>query len=253
MGKKTGDIEEMKTLKTFLLVLVSILVTSTMYSCMDDDDAYSDNKFAIVTIKPLENNTYYMQWRDSITFWPAVGAAPDFGLDQERRAFIYFTVLGDSTERDTQGYDYAIRVNRIDSVLTKSIAKDLGEKNDEYYGNDPVWMKSIWIEDDYINFQFESYFNGETKHFLNLVKMNDTGTYELEFRHNAYNNLSGGLGWGLASFRLNELPDTEGETVKMKIKYKSYEGNRTIELDYKSGDPAGKVPAVRSDDFQKTN
>lgn len=253
MGKKYRDIEATKRLKTFLLVMVSVLITSTMYSCLDDDDTYSDNKFAIVTIKPLENNAYYLQWRDKITFWPASGATPDFGVEQERRAFIYFSVLGDSTQIDTKGYDYAIRVNRIDSVLTKSIAKDLGDKNDEFYGNDPVWMKNIWIEDNYINFQFESYFNGETKHFLNLVKMDDAGTYELEFRHNAYNNLSGGLGWGLASFKLDELPDTNGETVKMKIKYKSYEGNNTIELDYKSGDPAGKVPEVGTDDFQTTN
>lgn len=244
----------MKTLRTFILVLGTVLATSTMYSCLDDD-GYSPNKysFGIATIKPLGNNNYYLQWDDSTTLWPASGVTPDFGVDKERRAFINFTLLGDSISSGIPGYDYIIRVNKIDSVLTKSIVADLGEKNDEYYGNDPIWMKSVWIEDGYINFQFESYFDGHTKHFLNLVKMNNTGTYELEFRHNAYDNLSGGQGWGLASFRLNSLPDTNGEIVTMKIKYKSYEGDKTFELNYKSGPPAGKAPMMGEENFHSTN
>lgn len=244
----------MRTLKTFILVLGTILATFTMYSCLDDD-SNSSNKysFGIATIKPLGNDAYYLQWDDSTTFWPASGVTPYFGVDKERRAFINFTLLGDSTSHMAEGYDYAVRVNRIDSVLTKSIVGDLGEKNDEYYGNDPLWMKSVWIEDGYINFQFESYFDGSTKHFLYLVKMNNTDTYELEFRHNAYNNLSGGQGWGLASFRLNSLPPTNGDTVTMKVKYKSYEGDDTIELKYKSGTPAGKAPMLGAENFQVTN
>ncbi|RHU27864.1 hypothetical protein DXD68_08090 [Parabacteroides sp. TM07-1AC] len=244
----------MKTLKTFILVLGTILLSTSLYSCLDDDD-YSLDKYSVgvATIKPLGGNTYYLQWDDSTTFWPAAGATPYFGVDKERRVFINFTLLGDSTSGGIKGYDYAIRVNRIDSVLTKSIVADLGEKNDEYYGNDPVWMKSVWIEDGYINFQFESYFDGYTKHFLNLVKMDNTDTYELEFRHNAYDNLSGGKGWGLASFRLNNLPETNGETVTMKIKYKSYEGDKTIELKYKSGSPAGKAPMMGEENFHSTN
>lgn len=243
-----------KRLKTFVLVLVTVLVTSTMYSCLNDDGYSSDKySFGIATIKPLGDNAYYLQWDDNTTFLPIAGVAPDFGVDKERRAFINFTLLGDSTTSNIKGYDYAIRVNRIDSILTKPIVEDLGDRNDEYYGTDPIWMKSVWIEDGYINFQFESYFDGVTKHFINLVKMNDTDTYELEFRHNAYKNLSGGQGWGLASFRLDKLPETGGETVTMKIRYKSYEGDETLELKYKSGLPAGNAPMIGEDDFHSTN
>ena len=228
----------MKTLKSFMLLVGILLGSTVFYSCLDDD-GYSPDKysFGIATIKPLGNNNYYLQWDDSTTLWPASGVTPDFGVDKERRAFINFTLLGDSISSGIPGYDYIIRVNKIDSVLTKSIVADLGEKNDEYYGNDPIWMKSVWIEDGYINFQFESYFDGHTKHFLNLVKMNNTGTYELEFRHNAYGNIDSSIrpSAGLVSFKLDKL---EGKTVKLKIKYKSFVSNdyNTVELDYKSKD-----------------
>ena len=59
--------------------------------------------------------------------------------------------------------------------------------------------------------------------------------------------------WGLASFRLNNLPETNGETVTMKIKYKSYEGDETVELKYKSGSPAGNAPIMGEENFHSTN
>lgn len=242
-----------KTLKTLLLLLGTIFVSSTLYSCLDDD-GYSLGDFSagVVTVKPLGTDTYYLQWDDSITLWPSNGVKPFFGIEKERRAFANFTILGEGKDLNID-YDYVVRVNRIDSVLTKSIAEDLGDKNDEVYGNDPVWMKSVWIEDGYITCQFESYFNGTTKHFINLVKMNGSDTYELEFRHNAFGNLSGGQGWGLASFRLNSLPETNGKTVTMKINYKSYDGDKTIELKYKSGTTSGKAPVMGAENFHTTN
>lgn len=244
----------MKMLKTFLFVLDTILVSSTLYSCLDDD-GYSLDKFSVgvATVKPLGNNSYYLQWDDSISFWPAAGVTtPNFDVSKERRAFINFTLLGPGKDMNIE-QDYVIRLNRIDTVLTKSIAPDLGDKNDEYYGEDPVTMKSVWIEDGYINFQFATYFEYGSKHFMNLVKMEDSDTYELEFRHNANGSLSGAEGWGLASFRLNSLPETGGETVKMKIKYKSYEGDKTIELKYKSGSATGRAPVMGAENFQTTN
>lgn len=243
----------MKTLKTFLLVLGTLLVSSTLYSCLDDDDSYSLGDFSVgvVTVKPLGGDTYYLQLDDSTSLWPSNGVKPYFGLEKERRAFANFTVLGKGQDLNME-YDFVVRVNRIDSVLTKSIAEDLGDKNDEYYGNDPISMKSAWIEDGYITFQFETYFDGITKHFINLVKREGSGPYELEFRHNDFNTNSGGWGWGLASFRLDDLPDTNGETVTMKIKYKDYNGDKDINLKYKSGNSTGKAPMMKIDNFFET-
>ena len=64
----------MKTLKSFMLLLGILLGSTAFYSCLDDDDAYSefwrDSVQAIVTVKPLSGNSYYMQLDDSTTLFP---------------------------------------------------------------------------------------------------------------------------------------------------------------------------------------
>lgn len=53
----------MKTLKSFMLLVGILLGSTVFYSCLDDDDAYSkfwrDSVQAIVTVKPLSDNSYY--------------------------------------------------------------------------------------------------------------------------------------------------------------------------------------------------
>lgn len=243
-----------KTLKNLLLVSVVMLVAFTLNSCLDDDDSFSLDKFSagIVTVKPLGNRSFYLQLGDSTTLWPAAGITPHFGVDKERRALASFTLLGYGKDMGID-YTYAIRLNQIDSVLTKSIAEDLGDRNDEYYGNNPVTMKAIWIEDGYITFQFASYSGAGSRHFINLIKRKDTGDYELEFRHKNEGNTTGGEVWGLTCFRLNSLPETNGKEVIMKIKYKSYEGDKTYELKYTSGEPSGRAPVMNAENFQEMN
>lgn len=52
----------MKTLKSFMLLVGILLGSTVFYSCLDDDDAYSefwrDSVQAIVTVKPLSDNSY---------------------------------------------------------------------------------------------------------------------------------------------------------------------------------------------------
>ena len=51
----------MKTLKSFMLLVGILLGSTVFYSCLDDDDAYSefwrDSVQAIVTVKPLSDNS----------------------------------------------------------------------------------------------------------------------------------------------------------------------------------------------------
>lgn len=54
----------------------------------------------------------------------------------------------------------------------------------------------------------------------------------MEFRHNAYGDVYGEPGDGLVAFKLDELPDTEGKTVKLKLKWKSFSGDKSAEFDY---------------------
>lgn len=236
----------MKTLKSFMLLVGILLGSTAFYSCLDDDDAYSefwkDSIQAIVTVKPLSDNSYYMQLDDSTTLFPTNSYVPE-NL-KEIRAFVVYK----NDEKKTEGYDQSVQLLRMDTLLTKAIAPDLGSENDSYYGTDmlalngaSVWSKNgVWIEDGYITFDFyiQRGYDDNVKHFLNLVQINSADPYELEFRHNAYGNIDSSIrpSSGLVSFKLDKLPSTEGKTVKLKIKYKSFVSNdyNTVELDYKS-------------------
>ncbi|WP_233545686.1 NigD-like protein [Parabacteroides sp. AM08-6] len=238
----------MKRLRIFVLMLGAVLMIFSFNSCLDDDKYPADRYWIrVATVKPTSSTSYYIQLDDSTTLLPVDGSIPYFGLDEERRALVNFTLLSDSIK----GYSHAVKVNQIDSILTKSIASGLGAENNVVYGKDPVSLDYVWIAGNYITFQFRTYFGGVKKHYLNLVQTNEKKPYELEFRHHAYDDPKTAEGVGLISFRLNSLPDTEGETVKLKIKCNTFSGDRTYELDYNSAqrifDPG---PSPSSINFQ---
>lgn len=238
----------MKTLKSFMLLIGIMLGSTAFYSCLDDNDDYYDffrgTTPAIVTVKPLSESSYFMQLDDSTTLYPTNQVFP--GQLKEIRALIRFK----DDEKKEPGYDRTVQLVTLDTLLTKPIAPDLGPENDSYYGTDKLalnlaggWSKNgVWIEDGYITFDFyiQRGYNENVKHFINLVQTNSADPYELEFRHNAYGDIDSSISpsAGLVSFKLDKLPSTEGKTVKLKIKYKSFATNdyNTVELDYKSKD-----------------
>ena len=106
------------------------------------------------------------------------------------------------------------------------------------YGTDPIEIVRDWVniaEDGYLSLHFRFITgNRGTKHFINLLPTNNPNNpYEVEFRHNAYGDNYGGQADGMAAFKLDDtLPDTEGKTVKLTLKWKSYHGEKEIEFDY---------------------
>ena len=238
----------MKTLKNWILMLGILASATALSSCLDDNDEWAefweDKVQAIVTVKPINDGSYYLQLDDSTTLLPTNNYLPE--VPDETRAYVIYEVKDSALT----AYDKAINLVRLDTLLTKDIAPDLGTENDSYYGTDmlalnasSVWAKEgVWIEDGYITFDFflQQGYNDNVKHFINLVQTNSEDPYELEFRHNAYGDIDTNLPpvSGLVSFRLDKLPSTNGQTVKLKIKYKSFAINdyRTIELDYRSYD-----------------
>ena len=89
-------------------------------------------------------------------------------------------------------------------------------------------------EDGYLTLRFRTLWGDRSKaHFVNLLVSKDPANpYEVEFRHNAYGDVYGTEGDGLVAFKLDELPDTEGKTVKLKLKWKSFSGDKSAEFDY---------------------
>ena len=142
-------------------------------------------------------------------------------------------------DKPSSGYDQAVHVNWIDSIRTKPMAPNLGAENDTKYGVDPVEIVGDWVtvaEDGYLTLRFRTQWGyPRVVHSVNLIPANNPeNPYEVEFRHNANGDMGGRFGDGLVAFRLNNLPDTEGDTVKLKLKWKSFSGEKSVEFDYKT-------------------
>ena len=126
----------------------------------------------------------------------------------------------------------------MDSILTKQTAPDLGTQNDLKYGDDPVEIgTSDWVtiaEDGYLTLRSRTIWGDRNKaHFVNLLTGKDPeNPYEVEFRHNAYGDVYGAYADGLVAFKLDSLPDTNGKTVKLKLKWMAFDGDKSVEFNY---------------------
>lgn len=68
---------------------------------------------------------------------------------------------------------------------------------------------------------------------MNLVTgENPDNPYEVTFYHNADGDVNGYWGYGIVAFKLDKLPDTEGKTVDLTLKWKSYNGDRKVTFKY---------------------
>ena len=233
-----------------ILIAIATISSLSLQSCLDDDDNYA-MRFpnALVTVKTDADQTVFLQLDDKTTLLPTNMTKSPYG-EKEVRALVNYKEVDEPSDIYTQ----AVHINWIDSILTKPIAPDLGEENDEVYGTDPVEIVNDWVtiaEDGYLTLRFRTIWGGSKKHFVNLLLgQNLENPYEVEFRHNAYGDTYGSEGDGLVAFKLDELPDTEGKTVKLKLKWKSFSGEKSAEFDYctrKAVTPsAAAITAVRS-------
>lgn len=246
----------MKMMKTAFnkkaLIALAIAVSGmTLQSCLDDDDSYN-LRFpnALVTVKTAADQTFFLQLDEKTTLLPTNLKQSPYG-DKEVRALVNYK----NVDEPSGAYNQAVHINWMDSLLTKPIAPDLGEENDQVYGTDPVEMVNDWVtiaEDGYLTLRFRTVRGSSPqKHFVNLLQGNNPeNPYEVEFRHNAYGDTYGQEADGLVAFKLDALPDTEGKTVKLKLKWKSYSGEKSAEFDYctrKSTLPAtSAVTSVRN-------
>ena len=176
-----------------LLASVAVLASVMIFqSCLDDDDndyyryAWPN---ALVTVKPVADNSFFMQLDDSTTLLPVNMKNSPYG-EKEVRALVNFDPVNESSGE----YDKAVHINWIDSILTKPIAGDLGDKNDEVYGTDPVDMINDWVtiaEDGYLTLRFRTMWGNRSQaHFVNLLMSKDAeNPYEVEFRHNAFGDV----------------------------------------------------------------
>ena len=238
----------MKTTKLFLttVMLIGILV---LPSCLNDDDDINLNyPNALVTVKDAADETVFFQLDDNTTLLPVNLTSHPFN-SKEVRALVNYNELDDASGV----YDKSVHVNWIDSIRTKPMAPNLGDQNDAEYGTDPVEIVNDWVtiaEDGYLTLRFRTVWsNLGITHYVNLIPTNNPANpYEVEFRHDANgDHKSGRMGDGLVAFKLDDLPDTEGETVKLKLIWKSFSGEKSAEFDYRTRSATIASSAIASE------
>jgi hypothetical protein len=238
----------MKTTK-FLFTAFFLMGLIILPSCLDDDSDDMNLRYpnALVTVKESADETLFFQLDDQTTLLPVNLNSHPFG-GKEVRALVNYEEVDESSG----SFDKAVHVNWIDSIRTKAMAPNLGDQNDEVYGTDPVEIVPDWVtiaEDGYLTLRFRTIWsNMGITHFVNLIPTNNPqNPYEVEFRHDAKGDVSGRVGDGLVAFKLDNLPDTEGETVKLKLIYKSFNSTKSIEFDYKTRAATAATSAIAAE------
>ncbi len=225
----------MKTMKLFAGVVLAIASVFAISSCDDSDDFvwyYPPTPDAVVTVKPIEGAGFYMQLDDSTTLYPVNMASSPYG-DKEVRALVCYREVRPTNDY----YTKSVEVSWIDSILTKDAVPYPADGDVEKYGDDAIEIVKDWVniaEDGYLTLRFRTLWgdNG-VAHYVNLLTgVNPDDPYEVEFKHNAFGDVNGIAGDALVAFRLSNLPDTDGKTVKLTLKYKSFSGEKSIQFDY---------------------
>lgn len=209
---------------------------------------------ALVTAKTSADDVFYLQLDDKTTLFPVNVSKSPFG-DKEVRALCNF----DFVEGSSEHYDRNVKLHWIDSVRTKDMVFTLGTKEDDEkaYGKAPVEIYNSWItvlEDGYLTLSICGIWgNPSIKHGIDLVAgVDPQDPYLLELRHNDDNDniyVSGTRVNSIVAFKLKYLPDTNGETVKLKIRFNSLlGGERTVAFDYCTGaaSTTGEAPQMTS-------
>ena len=133
-------------MKRVFVSLTSILLIAAtaigIISCSDDDNDIYRNLYpnALVTVKPVDANSFYMQLDDNITLKPTNMTSSPYG-NREVRALVNF----DYVNQDASPYNRAVWVNWIDSILTKPAIPITDLQPSVEYGDDAVEIVRDWV------------------------------------------------------------------------------------------------------------
>lgn len=247
----------MKKSSLFLFAMLFALLP-VLQSC-SDDDGYSIGDIGRdwATVRTTGGGGYFLIGDTWGSMWPAATSIPWFKPVDGERAIVLFNPLQDNFE----GYNVAVKVERIYPVLTKTV-EELTAENNEEYGNDPItiYEGDMWLGGTYLNLIFQQRIPTKEKHRISLVR-NTTESYEedgyvhLELRYNTYKDESDY--WQLApvSFNVGEFYSTvlagysnlKGFKVKINSKVN---GERILVLDLKNPVAVPKSVHGINDSFQ---
>ena len=223
------------TRQHLLLSIVGVMVLMMLPSCTNDDDSPELLRpTALVTVCPNADGSFIMQLDNATQLVPTNLKTSPFGT-KEVRALVNYT------ETNVSPQDKKVRnveVNWLDSIRTKLPVETLGKQDEVKYGNDPVEIVQDWVtvaEDGYLTLRIRTLLGSpHATHILNLVTgTNPDDPYELELRHDAKGDKNGRWGDALIAFNLNKLPRGDAGIAKIKLKWKSFTGDKSAKFEIK--------------------
>lgn len=221
-----------KVFKILMLVSVTLVTAMGLQSCDDDDDNsyYDDKAYAQVTLKTTPSSgQFYMQLNDSVTLIPSNIKTSPYG-NKEMRAYVLYTYNDSLTGHSSS---YSVDLVSVDTIRTKPMSPVIDDMA-KVYGQDPLEIINSWetnCEDGYLTLRFRTYFGGVKTHSLYLVR---TGDDTVELFHNANMDAKSYSADGVIAFRLNDLPDTNGQYKEFTLKWMSFSGEKSVKFKYKS-------------------
>lgn len=223
------------TRQHLLFSIVGVVVLMMLPSCTSDDDSPELLRpTALVTVCPNADGSFIMQLDNATQLVPTNLKTSPFGT-KEVRALVNYT------ETNVSPQDKKVRnveVNWLDSIRTKLPVETLGKQDEIKYGNDPVEIVQDWVtvaEDGYLTLRIRTLWGSpHATHILNLVTgTNPDDPYELELRHDAKGDKNGRWGDALIAFNLNKLPRGDAGIAKIKLKWKSFTGDKSAKFEIK--------------------
>ena len=233
-----------------LLIVAIGFVGFAMQSCDNDNDEFPvfplNRPNALVTLKPTaDGSSFYMQLDDS-TLMNATNMKASPYANREVRAFVNYRLL----TRPASIRKFEVYVNWIDSILTKPMAASLADVDDpSNFRQDPVDLLREWTvcEDGYLTLHFRTQWAANSvPHIVNLAPTNNSNPYDLTFYHNAQGVKGGYWSDGVVAFRLDKLPNTNGKTVDMTLRWTSFGGPRNITFKYSTRKGSTSIQGLSS-------
>ncbi|MCQ2134968.1 MAG: NigD-like protein [Bacteroidales bacterium] len=219
------------------LIVAALGAAVILPSCSIDSTDVPEgwcNPNMVVTIRKTDKGLTYFQLDEKTTLLPV--NYKSVSNNTPVRALAYC----EEVNQDPAPFDKAVKVHMLEPVLTKAMVATEGssEADAAKYGKDGIEINNSWltvVEDGFLTISFTAYFgNIGISHYVNVVTgVDPEDPYTVELRHDAKNDYTNvQQRAGVAAFDLSSLPDTEGKTVKLTVRYRGFNADKTISFDY---------------------
>ncbi|ASB50619.1 NigD1/NigD2 family lipoprotein [Alkalitalea saponilacus] len=203
----------MKILKSLLIGVLLVAITG-LTSCKVEDD-YEQLYLAMGNVIGNSPSTFLIEADDGTILRPIEYPSDYDEIIEGKRVFFYFKHV--DAGRDDQNFDYSIRIQAMQDVLTKGILNVDSEGRDTLK-RDPVRIINAWIGKSYLNVEF-SFFGHEKAHIFDLLldpgEQYKGGFTTLDFHHDARNDKQYYNLRGIISFDLTELQKESVDSINI--------------------------------------